>query len=230
MIGRRHAYLLTLAIALAGSADSGPARAETDIGQVQAVVSAAHGTPPERVRRPLYRWDDIFPNEIVETSRDSALHLRFLDQSVFRLGADSRATLDRYVYDPASGSGELTLNLKEGIFRIKTGEMKKEGVRVVTPVAVITVSGTDFIVAVLSTLIRIAVLDGEVSVAPSAPGAPSAALAAPARAQIDSRGEVTPYGGSLSDPNLDDGVGVGRGERNGSDSSRGPAPRSPSFD
>ena len=107
--------------------------------------------------------------------------MTFLDKSIFRLGAASRATLDKFVYDPDSKAGELTLNLKEGIFRVTTGKMKKEGILVVTPVAVITVVGTDFIVTdfivqVLAGLIRVVVLAGEVNISPTVAGAPQIPL------------------------------------------------------
>ena len=213
-------------VLIAAALSIAPASAAGEIGRVRAVKFAAYGTPPAESRHTLYVWDEVFTNEIVETSKNSALHLAFLDKSIFRLGAESRATLDRFVYDPDSTSGELALNLKEGIFRIKTGKMKKEGVRVVTPVAVITVTGTDFVVEVLANLIRLAVLEGEITVSPTAVGALQTTLAAPARAEIDMGGAVTPGVGPDSDPGLEDDAGFERnkgdsGDRDGGDTRGG---------
>ena len=187
----RYSYMAAMVAAVATALSITPAAAAGDIGRVKTVVSAAYGTPPAESRQTLYARDDVFANEVVETSNKSALHLTFLDKSIFRLGAKSRATLDKYVYDPDSKAGQLTLNLKEGIFRVKTGKMKKEGIRVVAPVAVITVVGADFIVQVLAGLIRVAVLVGEVNISPLAAGAPQITLAAAATGQIDSGGAVT---------------------------------------
>ena len=215
--GWRHSCMAAMVAAVATASSITPAVSAGDIGQVKTVVSTAYGTPPAEGRQALYARDDIFSNEVVETSKKSALHLTFLDKSIFRLGAASRATLDRYVYDPDSKAGELTLNLKEGIFRIKTGKMKKEGIRVVTPVAVITVVGTDFIVQVLATgAIRVAVLEGEVLISPTAAGAPQTSLAAPATGEIDSGGVVNRDVAPDSDAGLEDGVGAaGRGDVGG---------------
>ncbi len=208
---RRDAFLLAVLVPIGVFLGFAPVFAAEDIGRVKVVVFSAYGTPPAERRQTLYVRDDIFTNEVVETRKRSALHLSFLDDSIFRLGAESRATLDRFIYDPASKTGELTINLKEGIFRFKTGKMKKEGIRVVTPVAVITVSGTDFIVQVLANFIRVAVLEGAINISPSAAAAP-VSLAAPATAQVGSGGGVTPNVAPAADPGLDEGAGVGDNE------------------
>ena len=195
------------AVALASSIT--PAAAAVNIGRVKVVVFSAYGTPPAEIRKTLYARDGVFANEVVETTKKAALHLTFEDKTIFRLGAQSRATLDTYIYDPDSRAGELTLLLKEGIFRIKTGKMKKEGIRVVTPVAVITVQGTDFVVEVSAAgTIRVAVLEGKVDISPTAAGAPQISLAAPATGEIDSSGAVNHGVGPGSDSGLDDGAGA----------------------
>ncbi len=128
------------------------ASAATDrvgIGGVDLVRIWASGTPPETGKRDLFVADKVFRNEVVETVRDGALHLRFIDDTEFKLGSDSRATLDSFIYDPASNAGELTLSLKEGLFRLKTGRIKKEGILLITPVALIEVRGSDVTIEVL---------------------------------------------------------------------------------
>lgn len=118
------------------------------IGGVDLVRIWASGTPPETGKRDLFVADKVFRNEVVETVRDGALHLRFIDDTEFKLGSDSRATLDTFIYDPATNAGELTLSLKEGLFRLKTGRIKKEGILLVTPVALIEVRGSDVTIEV----------------------------------------------------------------------------------
>ena len=197
-----------------------PVSAAPDIGRVKAVVLAAYGTPPAEGRKTLYTRDRVFTDEVLETAGKSALHITFLDKSIFRLGSSSRATLDRFVYDPGSKSGALTLNLKEGIFRIKTGKMKKEGIRVVTPVAVINVAGTDFIVQVFASgIIRVAVLEGRIVISPVFAGAPQTTLEAPSRASIDGGGTVTRGIHLDHDPGLEDVTRRQAHGRGGSDSS-----------
>ena len=120
----------------------------SSIGGVDLVRIWASGTPPEDTTRDLFVADRVFGNEVVETVRDGALHLRFIDDTEFKLGSDSRATLDTFIYDPTSNAGELTLSLKEGLFRLKTGRIKAEGIRLVTPVALIEVRGSDITIEV----------------------------------------------------------------------------------
>ncbi|MEE8534669.1 MAG: FecR family protein [Kiloniellales bacterium] len=210
-----HAFLLAMVVTIATPSSFTSAFAAGNIGRVKAVIFAAYGTPPAESRQTLYTRDHVFANEVVETNKKSALHLTFLDKTIFRLGAESRATLDTFIYDPDSKAGELTLSLTEGIFRIKTGKMKKEGIRVLTPVAVITVTGTDFIVQVLADLIRVAVLKGEVNISPTAPGAPRTTLGARAMGEIDSGGAVTLDVGPPSDPGLKDDAASGTREGGG---------------
>ncbi len=68
------------------------------------MVLAACGTPPAEGRQTLYTRDRVFTDEVLETPGKSSLHITFLDTSIFRLGSSSRATLDRFVYDPGSRS------------------------------------------------------------------------------------------------------------------------------
>ncbi len=211
----RHAFLLAVVVTIATPLSFAPVIAAEDIGRVKAVLLAAYGTPPAESRQTLYKSDDVFANEVVETRKKSALHLTFQDNTIFRLGAESRATIDTFIYDPDTESGEMTLILKEGIYRIKTGKMKKEGIRVVTPVAVITVAGTDFIVEVLADHIRVAVLEGEVSISPTAPGALQTVLAAPATGAIAGGGGVTRNVRPQSDPGLEDDVASERPDTHG---------------
>ncbi len=69
------------------------------IGDVELVRVWAYGTPVEQSRGDLLVEQAVFSDEVVETVRDGALHLRFADDTAFRLGSNSRAVLDKFVYD-----------------------------------------------------------------------------------------------------------------------------------
>ena len=113
----RSGLLPALVVVVALVSGSATTAADTgEIGGVQLVRIWATGTPTGQSIRDLFVEDRIFRNEVVETIRDDALHLRFADDTEFRLGSNSRATLDKFIYDPASKSGEFTISLKEGIF------------------------------------------------------------------------------------------------------------------
>ena len=81
-----------------------PARTAEEIGSVEIVLVYAYGTPPADNRKALYIEDDVVANEVVETVKKGALHIGFLDDSKFRLGSSSRATLNTFVY-PSRKSG-----------------------------------------------------------------------------------------------------------------------------
>ena len=115
------------------------AQAAQEIGEVRVVKGFAYGTPPGASRGPLYRWDDVFADEVVETIKDAGLHVRFLDNTKLRIGSSSRVTLDSFVYNRDTSAGEMVVDLGEGVFRFITGKLNKEGFQVRTPVAVIGV-------------------------------------------------------------------------------------------
>ena len=74
MKGWRHSCMAAMVAAVATASSITPAVAAGDIGRVKTVVSTAYGTPPAEGRQALYARDDIFSNEVVETSKKSAMH------------------------------------------------------------------------------------------------------------------------------------------------------------
>ncbi|MBL8702134.1 MAG: FecR domain-containing protein [Alphaproteobacteria bacterium] len=118
------------------------------IGTVERVVVWGYGTPPQRRTRDLFVRTAVVEDELIETPRDGAVHLVFADGTSFRLGSQSRAMLDRFVFDPARGRGEMSLDLGVGAFRFISGRMDKRDYSLRTPAATIGLRGTDFIVDV----------------------------------------------------------------------------------
>ncbi len=200
------------AVALASIAlAAGPLNAAGEIGNVHLVKVWAYGTPTDGSQQPLYRADDLFADELVETVEDGALHIRFLDNTKLRLGSASQVTLDSFVYDPSTSAGELVADLGEGVFRFITGKLNNEGIEIRTPVAVIGVRGTDFIVSVAASgLTIVAVLSGIVTVTPRAAGAATTTLTAGQGVTIDVAGDVTTgAAGPTDDTGLRDDAGIG---------------------
>ena len=156
---------LALLIALIVLASVPPAAAQAPaIGNVERVVVWGYGTPPGAGARDLFERSPVVQDEVVETPRDGAVHLRFNDDTRFRVGSLSKATLDRFVFDPGRGGGELTIELSKGAFRFISGKMDKRGYVLVTPTATIGIRGTDFIVEVFeSGETVLTVLEGEVT-------------------------------------------------------------------
>jgi hypothetical protein len=147
---------------------SGPVRR---IGEVTGVKTYAYGTVPGRDRAAKFPRYDLFTDELIETVRGSALHAVFADGTDFRMGPDSAVRLDRYLYDPDRGDGEMVVNLGEGVFRFVSGKMAKDAVAIGTPDVTIGIRGTDFIVEVDGQGTRVSVIEGEVEITPNGGGA-----------------------------------------------------------
>lgn len=138
---------LTAGLPLAAWASGSGAQATT-IAAVERVVVWGYGTPPGRPTRDLFERDRLVEDEAVETPRDGALHLKFGDGTAFRLGSQSKAVLDRFVFDPQRGRGQLALELGRGSFRFISGRMDKGDYALKTPSATMGIRGTDFVVEV----------------------------------------------------------------------------------
>jgi hypothetical protein len=95
-------------------------------------VVAAKGTP-------------VYQGDTVATGKAGNLGIVFADKSTFALGKDGHMTLDEMVYDPATTTGKMAVNVAEGVFSFVSGQIAKTGADamvVKTPVATIGVRGT----------------------------------------------------------------------------------------
>ena len=212
------------------------AEAAGEIGNVRLVKAWAYGTPPQTERAPLFFADDVVSDERVETVEDGALHIRFLDNTMLRLGSSSRVTLDSFVFDPSTNAGELAVDLGEGVFRFITGKLNNEGFEIRTPVAVIGVRGTDFIVSVAASgLTIVAVLAGTVTVTARGAVVDSATASAGQSVTVSVAGQIsTGAAGPIPDAGLTERAGIGYpddagvGVRPGRGDQQSPSSSSPS--
>ena len=221
------AALVAVVATFASVAETAPAAAQAaSIGSVERVVVWGYGTPPGAGARDLFERSPVVQDEVVETPRDGAVHLRFNDDTRFRVGSLSKATLDRFVFDPGRGGGELTIELSKGAFRFISGRMDKRAYVLVTPTATIGIRGTDFIVEVLeSGETVLTVLEGEVTLRTRLPPLREIDVAIgetgrlPADGSDPSKGRRGALGNPVGDPGLrDDG---GRGGQEGGGGSGG---------
>ncbi len=99
--------------------------------------------------RVLFVGSDIFRNEVIRTGPDGVVHLMFLDQSSLTVGPNSELVIDKFVYDPDTGSGELTMSAARGVLRFVGGALSKTGkVKLKTPVGSLGIRGAITIVEV----------------------------------------------------------------------------------
>jgi ferric-dicitrate binding protein FerR (iron transport regulator) len=109
------------------------------IGVASVVTNSVQGSSPPR---PLTVGTDVFSAEKIRTGDASAAQLLFLDSTSVNVGARSEITLDRFVYDPNRGTGNVVLTASKGAFRFITGSQNPTHYSIKTPVATIGVRGT----------------------------------------------------------------------------------------
>lgn len=198
--------------------------AADSIGAVKAVIEYAYGTPTDASRKPIYRDDDVFAQEVVETISQGALHLLFRDDTDLRLGSATTITLDKFVYNPDTNTGELVASISRGVFRFITGKINKQGVSLRTPTSHIGIRGTDFTVAVAEDgSTQVAVAEGEVVVTPVNGGA-AATVSAGQGASVGAAGDsvqVSQTAAASDDPGLEDAAANDAADDGGGDGGGG---------
>jgi hypothetical protein len=135
------AALFAAALAASVSVFAASASAQS-IGEAERIEIYAYGTKPGEQRRPLFPRQGLVSNEVVETVERGGAALRLVDDTTFMVGPASTVTLDRFVYDPNTTSGQAVLRLGVGTFRYVSGRMAKEGIALRVPSATIGVRGT----------------------------------------------------------------------------------------
>ena len=126
------------ALCVAFSTDS----ALSEIGSVSAVNQDMQGTPPSGAARDLVLGNQVVQNELIETSRIGSGQLLFVDQTALTVAPSSKIVLDKYLYDPASQEGEITMSMTQGALRFIGGRISKKRTAVVnTPSATIGIRG-----------------------------------------------------------------------------------------
>jgi hypothetical protein len=109
-------------------------------------VASAVKNNVERVVRgggqPLAVGSDVFTNERIRTGEASAAQILFLDKTSLTVGPRAEVKLDRFVYNPPTGVGQVVLNAVRGSFRFITGSQSARNYSIITPVGSIGIRGT----------------------------------------------------------------------------------------
>src|SRR5438128_12666650 len=85
-------------------------------------------------------------------ARSAKPKLLFLDESAMTIGPNSDLTIDQFVYDTKSGTGQLAMSASRGLLRFVGGKLSKqeEGVSLRTSTATIAVRGGAFLLDLTS--------------------------------------------------------------------------------
>jgi hypothetical protein len=115
---------------------------DVSIGTVAAVKPDAFGSAPGAPEQTLVIGAGLVENEKIRTTAEGTANVIFADRSTLTVGKGSEVTLDKFVYDPANGTGGLAIDLTQGALRFVGGKLSKTGnVEVKTETATMTVRG-----------------------------------------------------------------------------------------
>lgn len=140
----RHASMLFSALCAGAALFSGVATAQTATGDIGAAVAVRNQVTGFRTgqERTLAAGNRVFQNERISTGATGVAQLMFTDQTTLSIGPRSQVTLDRYVYDPGQGAGDVAVTFTRGAVRFVSGTQRSQSYQVRTPVATIGVRGT----------------------------------------------------------------------------------------
>ena len=127
--------------AYAQAAGEGP----LSIGEVSNVSGTVKATRLDGTTVDLSNGDPVFQGDTIETTGSGSVGLVFLDKTTLSLSDSGKMVLDELVYDAASGTGSMAVDMLEGAFSFVSGEIAKTGpdsMKVTTPVATIGIRGT----------------------------------------------------------------------------------------
>lgn len=127
--------------------DAQPATVEP-IGNVAAVTGIST-VIRDKNSYPLKVRDDIYLNDVVQTSSNSSLGITFNDATTFNLSASAKITIDNYVYEDGGKQNSAIFDIGKGTVAFVAAAVAKTGdMKIATPTATLGIRGTTGVVDV----------------------------------------------------------------------------------
>lgn len=131
----------------APATDTQPAAVEP-IGNVATVTGIAT-VVRDKNSYPLRVRDDIYLNDVVQTSSNSSLGITFNDATTFNLSASAKITIDNYVYEDGGKQNSAIFDIGKGTVAFVAAAVAKTGdMKIATPTATLGIRGTTGVVDV----------------------------------------------------------------------------------
>lgn len=131
----------------APTADTQPAAVEP-IGNVATATGIAT-VIRDKNSYPLKVRDDIYLNDVVQTSSNSSLGITFNDATTFNLSASAKITIDNYVYEDGGKQNSAIFDIGKGTVAFVAAAVAKTGdMKIATPTATLGIRGTTGVVDV----------------------------------------------------------------------------------
>src|SRR6266403_775688 len=124
------------------------AAADEPIGNVATLTGSATVTR-NNASTPLKLQDDIFLDDVLQTSANSTLGVTFNDATTFNLTANARITVDSFVYEDGGKQNAALFDVAKGTVAFVAAAVAKTGdMKISTPTATLGIRGTTGLVAV----------------------------------------------------------------------------------
>ena len=134
----RKLFLISAAIFAA----AGTYSAKAEVGVLAAVNRDMTGTRPAEQSRPIFIKEKLVQDERIVSTNGGGGQVLFLDQTSLTIAPNSEVVLDRYVYDPATDTGEMAVTVLRGAMRFVGGRISKTSPATInTPSATIGIRG-----------------------------------------------------------------------------------------
>lgn len=150
----KRSFSLMLGVALAAAVSvgfgAGAIGQQTQVGVSAAVRGAVEVISGSRSRTPA-GGEAMLLGDRVRTQTQSGMQVLLLDESVFTVGESNDLVIDRFVYDPDRGLGEIAARSTQGFLRFVSGgvgAIAPQNMSLTTPSATIGSRGTTFDVVV----------------------------------------------------------------------------------
>ena len=123
---------------------TGRGSAQPKIGSAVTTKDQVEGVT-EKGTHSITAGSEVYLDELVRTGVSGMAQLLFADRTNLSVGPVAEIRLDKFVYDPNGGSGNVVLVASEGAFRFITGAQPSRDYTIKTPFATMGVRGTEFI-------------------------------------------------------------------------------------
>ena len=102
-----------------------PSLAAERVGVAAAVKPDATSQPPGGETSTLRIGKSVVYDERIDTSGSGVVQVLLLDGSTFTVGPGSSLVIDKFVYNPSTGRGELVASFSKGALRFVGGKLSK---------------------------------------------------------------------------------------------------------
>jgi FecR protein len=126
-----------------------PTASDEPIGNVATLTGAASVTRNNQSAVPLKLKDDIYLNDVLQTSANSTLGVTFNDETTFNLTANASITVDNYIYDDGGKQNSALFDVTKGTVAFVASAVARTGnMKITTPTATLGIRGTTGLVEV----------------------------------------------------------------------------------